>query len=125
MRYVTRLLALSLILAANSSAAAPKDTSQLTLNVLTEADNKPVANAHIVVRFVSGKKFFIKDQRTSWETQTNRKGEVVLDDVPLGHIKVQVIARGYQTFGNEFELTKPEEQLKILLKPPAKQVSAY
>ena len=125
MRNFARLMALSLILAANLHAAPPKDTSRLTIQILTESGKKPVAKAHVIVRFVSGKKFFIKDMRTSWETQTNKKGEVMLEDIPMGHIKIQIIASGYQTFGEEFELTKPEEELTILLKPPAKQVSAY
>ena len=125
MRNVARLMVLSLILAARRVAAPPEENSRLNLQVLTEETKRPVASAHVVVRFVSGKKFFIKDKRTSWEAQTNKKGELMLDDIPLGHIKIQVIAKGYQTFGNEFELTKPEEDLTILLKPPAKQVSAY
>ena len=125
MRNVARLMVLSLILAAKLVAAPPEENSRLNLQVLTEETKRPVASAHVVVRFVSGKKFFIKDKRTSWEAQTNKKGELMLDDIPLGHIKIQVIAKGYQTFGNEFELTKPEEDLTILLKPPAKQVSAY
>jgi hypothetical protein len=119
------LAILSLALAASLVAAPPEENSRLTLQVLTEETKKPVASAHVVVRFVSGKKFFIKDMRTSWEAQTNKKGELMLEDIPLGHVKVQVIAKGFQTFGDEFELTKPEEEFTILLKPPAKQVSAY
>jgi hypothetical protein len=49
----------------------------------------------------------------------------MLPNVPLGTAKVQVIARGYQTYGNQHELSKPEEEVTILLKPPQKQVSAY
>lgn len=125
MRTVIRLGVLSLILAAGLSAAPPDKVSRLSLKVLTEGEKKPVSNAHVVVRFVSGKKFFIKDKRTSWEAQTNRSGVVVLDDIPTGNVKIQIIARGYQTFGDEFELKKAEEELTLLLKPPAKQVSAY
>lgn len=124
-RNLGRFIALALILSAKLVAAAPDESSRLILQVLTDDGKKPVASAHIVVRFVSGKKFFIKDKRTSWETQTNRKGEVMLDDLPMGHVKIQVIAKGYQTFGDEFDLKKPEEELTILLKLPAKQVSAY
>jgi len=39
--------------------------------------------------------------------------------------KVQIIAKGYQTYGDEHPLTKPEEEVTILLKPPQKQISAY
>jgi len=104
-------------------ASAQDDTTQLTLKVLRESDRKPVADAHIVLHFTEEK--LLRDKRGSWETKTNRKGEVMLPNVPLGTAKVQVIARGYQTYGNQHELTKAEEELTILLKPPQKQVSAY
>ena len=104
-------------------AAAEDDTTQLTLQVLRESDKQPVADAHIVVHFIEGR--LLKDKRTTWETKTNRKGVVTLPSVPLGSANVQVIAKGYQTYGNQHELTKSEEELTILLKPPQRQVSAY
>jgi hypothetical protein len=110
---------------ASAPAAAADENTRLIIEVLTNEAKKPVASAHVVVRFVSGKKLFIKKIQTSWEAQTNKKGEVVLDDIPLGQVKIQVIAKGYQTFGDDFELSKSEETLTILMKPPAKQVSGY
>lgn len=104
-------------------AAAQDDKTQLTLKVLRDSDRKPVADAHIVIHFTEER--LLRDKRGTWETKTNRKGEVMLPNVPLGTAKVQVIARGYQTYGNQHELTKPEEEVTILLKPPQKQVSAY
>ena len=125
MRPLNFMAILFLAFGAVLSAAAKDETTRLTLQVLRETDKQPVASAHVVVRFVSGKKMFIKDIKTSWEAQTNRKGVVVLSDVPLGPIKVQIIAKGYQTYGDEHELSKPDEELTILLKPPGKQVSGY
>jgi hypothetical protein len=125
MRKLVSSTALALVLSIPLAAAPPDENSHLTLKVLTEEGNKPVASAHIVVRFINGKKLLIKDKRTSWEAQTNKKGELEFDDIPLGNIKVQVIARGYQTFGGEFDVKEPDQELTIRLKPPAKQVSAY
>ena len=104
-------------------AAAEDDTTQLTVKVLRESDGKPVANAHIVIHFTEER--LLKDKRNTWETKTNRKGEVMLPNLPTGTAKVQVIARGYQTYGDEHHLTKSEEEVTIQLKPPQKQVSAY
>ncbi len=98
-------------------------TSRLNLQVVTGENKKPVPNAHVIVRFVQ--KRFLKDKRTSWETKTNRKGFVVLDKIPHGTIKIQIIARGYQTHGSEYELSKPNEELTIKLNPPQNQHSAY
>lgn len=98
-------------------------TSRLNLQVVAGENKKPVPNAHVVVRFVQ--KRFLKDKRTSWETKTNRKGFVVLDKVPHGTVKIQIIAQGYQTHGSEHEFSKPNEELTIKLNPPQSQYSAY
>ncbi len=62
MRNLARLVVLSLILAAKLVAVPPEEPSRLNLQVLTEETKKPVASAHVVIRFISGKKFFIKDK---------------------------------------------------------------
>ena len=111
------------VAAAALPAVAEDDTTQLTVKVLRESDGKPVADAHIVIHFTEGR--LLKDKKGTWETKTNRKGEVMLPNVPTGTAKVQVIARGYQTYGDEHQLTKPEEEVTIRLKPPQGQVSAY
>jgi uncharacterized GH25 family protein len=107
-----------------SKAAEKEESVSLHLQVLTEADQKPVPNAHVVIRFVKGKKFF-KQKRTAWEAKTNGNGSLVLDGIPPGSVKIQVIAKGYQTYGDEQELTQPDETVTILLKTPSGQVSSY
>ena len=100
------------------------ETTRLTLLVVRDEDDKPVADAHVVVRFLVGR-FLRPAKKTSWEAKTNRKGFVVLDDVPTGQVQVQVIAKGYQTYGEKHDLSRAEEQLTLRLKPPRGQVSAY
>ena len=125
MRYIAFGGVLLAVMAASLFAADADTvtTSRLNLLVVAGENKKPVPNAHVVVRFVQKK--FLKDKRTSWETKTNRKGFVVLDKVPHGTVKIQIIARGYQTYGSEHELSKPKEDLTILLNPPQSQYSAY
>ena len=118
------LVAVLFVMVSVAALAAEKDeATRLTLQVLREADKQPVPEAHVVIHFKVEK--LLKDKRTTWEAKTNRKGVVVLSDVPIGVAKVQVIARGYQTYGDEHQLSKPEEELTILLKLPQKQLSAY
>ena len=82
MRNLTFVGVLLAVLAANLLAADEVTTSNLKLQVMTSESNKPVPNAHVIVRFVQEK--FLKDKRSSWETKTNRKGFVVLHKVPHG-----------------------------------------
>ena len=115
------------LLVANLVAAQDKnndESARLTLQVVAGEDKQPVADAHVVVRFAE-ERMLRRNKTTSWETKTNRKGVAVLSGIPLGAIKVQVIAKGYQTYGDEHELSQPEEELTIQLEPPQGQVSAY
>ena len=111
---------------AGQNAAEQKDdaNTRLTLQVLNETNKQPVVGAHVVVRFTE-ERLLRRDKRVSWEAKTNRKGEIVLSDLPTGNVKVQVIAKGFQTYGDQHDLEKPQEKLTILLQPPKGQVSAY
>jgi len=111
---------------AGQNAAEQKDdaNTRLTLQVLNETNKQPVVGAHVVVRFTE-ERLLRRDKRVSWEAKTNRKGEVVLSDLPTGNVKVQVIAKGFQTYGDQHDLEKPQEKLTILLQQPKGQVSAY
>ena len=120
---VTALLVLATTLP-TAWAAEKDDRTRLTLNVLTESSSQPVADAHVVVRFLV-EKTLRRDKRTSWEAKTNRKGVVVLDDIPYGAVKVQIIAKGFQTYGEQHDLRKADEQLTIRLQSPQKPASSY
>ena len=110
--------------AKKDDAGKKEGTTQLTLQVLDGVKKQPVADAHVIVRFKE-ERLLRKDKKVSWEAKTNRKGIVVLSEIPTGGIKVQVIAQGFQTYGDEHELTKPEEEVTVLLSAPKGQVSAY
>jgi hypothetical protein len=118
----------AILLLANPVAAQDKnpndESARLTLQVVAGEDKQPVADAHVVVRFAE-ERMLRRNKTTSWETKTNRKGVAVLAGIPLGAIKVQVIAKGYQTYGDEHELSQTDEELTIQLQTPQGQVSAY
>ena len=119
------LLLLTTILGAQKPEEQSKDgNARLTLQVLDQTNKQAVADAHVIVRFAE-QRILRRDKRVAWEAKTNRKGIVVLSDIPRGSVKVQVIAKGFQTYGDQHELDKPEEELTILLQPPKGQVSAY
>ena len=61
--------------------------------------------------------------RTSWETKTNQQGSVAIPAIPMGEVTIQIIAQHYQTFGEVFQLTQPEQTITIKLNPPQAQYS--
>ena len=46
-------------------------------------------------------------------------------DIPYGLIRVQVIAPGFQTFGEDYTINQPEQPVTIRLKRPRDQYSIY
>jgi hypothetical protein len=89
--------------------------------------DKPIERASVVVRFVEGRSIIKlgKKQITRWELRTNQEGIAKIPPVPQGKIQIQVIAKGYQTFGDIFEIEEEEKTVEIKLNPPQPQYSAH
>jgi Carboxypeptidase regulatory-like domain len=115
------LVALSLVSAGAVAAAAP--TTQLSIHVLTPG-GKPLDRASVIVKFVSSN-IKIKKTRTTWETKTDQEGFSRIPSIPQGRIQIQIIAEGYQTFGQLFDIAETEKTIEIKLNPPQAQYSAH
>jgi hypothetical protein len=106
-----------------------KLTSGMTkLNVVvTTPGGKPIDHADVVVKFVSGHSAILlgKAIRTSWEMRTNQEGIAKVPEVPQGTILIQVIASGYQTFGQKFEVYQLEKTIDVKMNSPQEQYSAH
>ena len=89
--------------------------------------DKPVERAGVVVRFVEGRSVVKlgKKIRTNWEMRTNQEGVAKIPPIPQGKILIQVIAKGYQTFGQTFEVNEEEKTIEVKLNPPQPQYSAH
>ena len=101
-------------------------TTKLRIEVRTLED-KPVERASVLVKFVEGRSIVKlgKKIRTSWELKTNQEGVASIPPIPQGQILVQVYAKGYQTFGQKFDVKEEEKTLEVKLKPPQSQYSAH
>jgi Carboxypeptidase regulatory-like domain len=106
-----------------------KLTSGMTkLNVVvTTPGGKPIEHADVVVKFVSGHNLLLlgKAIRTSWEMRTNQEGIAKVPEIPQGTILIQVIASGYQTFGQTFDVNQLEKTIEVKLNTPQEQYSAH
>lgn len=124
MRNRFRLIAVVIMLAAGSAWAG--DLTTLTVSVKSPYGN-PVDNASVVVKFVKGrsKAKFGKKIVTSWEQRTNQEGVAKIPPIPQGSILVQVIAKGYQTFGQTFEVEEEQKTIEVKLNPPQAQYSSH
>lgn len=115
-------LILAAVLAAGLSLAAELTRLQV---VVKNLDGKPVEHASVIVRFTDTKIKIGKKVMTTWETRTNQEGMIKVPPMPQGKIRVQVIAKGYQTYGQEFEVREDDRTIEVKLNPPQPQYSAH
>ncbi len=98
------------------------------INIVVKNENgKPVDRASVVVRFIQGHSVIKlgKAIKTTFELRTNQDGEARIPSIPQGKILVQIIAKGFQTYGQTFDITDEEKTLDIKLNPPQQQYSAH
>ena len=97
---------------------APPPTSKVEVTILRAEDDKPIENAAVV--------FTLQEEKGNMELKTNEDGKAVLDVLPIGSkVLLQVLAKGYQTYGKEYDLDKPQVALEVKLNRPGKQYSIY
>jgi hypothetical protein len=106
--------------------AADPPMTKLRIEVRTRND-KPVERASVIVRFLGERSVakFGRKVRTHWELRTNQEGVASIPPIPQGKILIQVIARGYQTFGQTIEVSEDEKTVPVTLNPPQPQYSSH
>jgi hypothetical protein len=121
-----RFLMIAGLVALGAGLCAAGDTTALIVQVKTLGDH-PVDNASVVVKFVKGraKMKLGKKILTSWEVRTNQEGIAKIPLIPQGSILVQVIAKGYQTFGQKFDIDEDKKTIEVKLNPPQAQYSSH
>lgn len=113
------------LLASLTLTAAPPMT-KITVHV-TDVHDKPVPNASVIIRFISGHSVFKlgRGTKTEWEMRSGQQGQVTLPSIPQGKILVQVIAKGYQTYGENLDIDEEKKTVEVVLKPPQAQYTAH
>jgi hypothetical protein len=106
------------------SAAQDDDVpmSDLRFVVVRDYNGKPVRNAAVVLHPVNRKG---KQSRGGLELKTDGEGRTNIDGIPYGPLRVQVLAQGFQTFGEDYKIDKAEMEITVKLKRPGGQYSIY
>ena len=90
--------------------------------VVRDSTGKPVRNAAVVLHPVNTKG---KQSRGGMELKTDTEGKTSFDGVPYGMLRVQVLAQGFQTYGEDYDINKPSMEITVKLKRPQGQFSVY
>jgi len=96
--------------------------SKMHFVVVRDANGKPVRNAAVVLHPVTKKG---KQAMGGLELKTDDDGKTSIEGIPYGPLRVQVLAPGFQTFGEDYRIDQAETLITIRLKRPAKQISSY
>jgi uncharacterized membrane protein YgcG len=100
---------------------APPPSAHIEVTVLKDFNGKPVTNAHVIFHPTEGDR-----DRGSLELKTNEDGKAIIDVIPIGDtVTLQVIADGYQTYGQSYKIDKPEMTMEIRMKRPGGQYTIY
>lgn len=96
--------------------------SSVAFVVLKDDNGKPVRNAAVVLHPVGQHG---KQAKGGIELKADAEGKTHFDGIPYGTMRVQVIAPGFQTFGNDYAINQPEQEITIRLKRPQGEYSIY
>jgi hypothetical protein len=98
------------------------DTATLNFLVLKDNSGKPIRNASVVMHPVQKNG---KQAKGGLQIKTAADGKASFDGVPYGKLRVQVLASGFQTFGDDYAIDKPSIDITVKMKRPSGQYSIY
>jgi hypothetical protein len=123
--FILLLLALPPVLAAQDKSPDAKGKSEtasstvhLTIVVTAGEDKQPVDSASVYVRFVEAR-ILSKNKKIEMNLKTNLSGVCHVPEIPSGKILIQVIAPGWKTYGEYFDVDQAEQTINVaLVRPP-------
>jgi hypothetical protein len=97
---------------------APPPTAKVEVSVLRDSDGKPIENAAVIFHAIS--------EKGNMELKSNEDGKAVIDVLPIGDtVRLQIIAKGFQTYGQDYKVDKDEMAIEVRMKRPGEQYSIY
>ncbi len=100
---------------------APPPTSHVVVTVLRDTNGKPIENAAVIFHpLVDG------HNNGNMELKTNEDGKATIDLLTTGSsVRLQIIAPGFQTYGEDYKVDKDNLAIDVKLKRPVAQYSIY
>jgi len=100
---------------------SPPPTAKIEVTIVRDVNGKPIENAAVVFHPMQGEK-----DKGNMELKTNEDGKTIIDVLPIGDtVRLQVIARGFQTYGEDYKIDKAELAIGVKMKRPGEQYSIY
>lgn len=108
--------------AGKKNAPVEQKTASVNLTVVRDANGKPVKNAEVVLHLVDNHG---KQKQEGLELKTHDDGKAEATGIPYGKVRIQVIAPGFKTYGEDVNVDQPNLEITIKLQKPSGQLSIY
>jgi hypothetical protein len=96
-------------------------TARIDVTILRDVDGKPIENAAVIFHPMEGEK-----DKGNMELKSNEDGKAVIDVLPIGDtVRLQIIAKGFKTYGQDYKVDKPQLTIEVRMKRPGEQYSVY
>src|SRR3982075_1899788 len=100
---------------------APPATSHIEVTVLKKFNGKPISNAAVIFDATMDG----KDQG-NLEVKNDPEGKATIAVIPTGStVRVQVLATGFATYAEEYQVTEPSRAITVSMVHPQEQLSSY
>ena len=112
-------LLLGLVVAGEKPA---QQFADLKFVILKDYNGKPIRNASVILHELDGRG---RQGQGGLQLKTDNEGKASYSGIPYGKLRIQVIAPGFQTYGQDHNINQPEHEFVIRLKRPQEQYSIY
>ena len=116
------LIFIAVLVLGGAAIAQDQDLALMKFLVIKDFNGRPIRNASVVLHPVAKNG---KQERGGLQLKCDADGKATYDGVPYGKIRVQVLATGFQTFGQDYDIDQPVEEITIRMKRPQEQYSIY
>jgi hypothetical protein len=103
-------------------ATSATDAASIRFTVIKAENQKPVRNASVIIHPVSKDG---RQQKGGVELKTDAEGAAKVDGIPYGRMRIQVIAPGLQTYGEDYDIKQAEQEFLIKMNRPKSQMTIY
>ena len=105
--------------ACESARTQLRKLARLTSKSLAATKSVPVENASVYVKYIE-ERTIRKDKKLEFNVKTNREGFAHVPEAPIGRALIQIIAEGWKTYGRWYDITDPQQIIKVRLEKPPK-----
>ena len=99
--------------------AKPSNSTTTALRIeLTGGEaKKPVVDASVYLKFTEVKA--LRDKKIELNLKTNQSGVARSPEIPKGRVLIQIVAPGWKTFGQYYDISQDEQTIQINLERPS------